>query len=210
MDYRTACRMLDISPPFDVDTLRRHYYRACRKHHPDKVVNGDIHAVQDAHAFLLASIVERHDDETDHTINLTVLEDYVRILEALRIDWVDKYIIDPLNDYINKNVITYELSPTLEQMMRKEVFYLSEHKLYVPLWHSELKYTNHNVRVILTPRLPEGIWLDEQNNVHVSRDVVQVGTLRIDKRGCVITRMGIPRIKKNIYDASDLSDVIVH
>ena len=57
-------------------------------------------------------------------------------------------------------------------MFRKDIYYLEEEKLYIPLWHQEIMF-HGKIKVVLNPILPNGIELDEDNNILVSRKYVQ-------------------------------------
>jgi hypothetical protein len=94
---------------------------------------------------------------------------------------------------------------------------LEEEKLYIPLWHEEIMF-HGKIKVVIEPELPSNVELDEFNNILIScesKDILVIGTVsflitdqeRKEKR---IIGKGIPRIQHSIYDASELSDIILH
>ena len=103
--------------------------------------------------------------------------------------------------------------------------------MFVPLWHRELEYDG--VFVDCVPTLPDNIWLDELNNIHVKcgfkvgdlwdKDVVDihvgtrvynldVGLLRLVSKQIVeIDGQGIPVPNEaDIFNVSRLSSVYAH
>ncbi len=60
------------------------------------------------------------------------------------------------------------LNPDIEDLLNQSVYKLKRgdsETLFVPLWHRELEYDG--VFVDCVPTLPDNIWLDELNNIHV-------------------------------------------
>ena len=102
--------------------------------------------------------------------------------------------------------------------MNKEVYYIKEYSIYIPLWHEEIVY--NNVYVYINPQLPDNMYIDADNNIHVFEyarfplhiDVGGVSFLIEETTEKIVEfkEQGIPIINKNIYDISVLSDVIIH
>lgn len=60
------------------------------------------------------------------------------------------------------------LNPDIDDLLNQSVYKLKRgdsETLFVPLWHRELEYDG--VFVDCVPTLPDNIWLDELNNIHV-------------------------------------------
>jgi hypothetical protein len=126
------------------------------------------------------------------------------------------------------------LNPDIDDLLNQSVYKLKRgdsETLFVPLWHRELEYDG--VFVDCVPTLPDNIWLDELNNIHVkcgfkvgdlwNKDAVdiQVGTrvynldvglLRLVSRQTVrIDGLGIPVPNEaDIFNMSRLSSVYAH
>jgi hypothetical protein len=158
-----------------------------------------------------------------YSFDETVLGNYIHTLQFSNMDMFKhplfvRYFIEPVQQHL-ASYKTYVLQPTLNQLFRKDIYYLEEEKLYIPLWHQEIVF-HGKIKVILNPILPEGIVLDEDNNILVtsciqdSQDSVVLGGISIsikdrewkEKR---LQKKGIPRIRSFIYDASELSDIIL-
>jgi len=131
------------------------------------------------------------------------------------------------------------LSPFLDDLFENNLYRLTkdDQTYLIPLWHHELVYDHGgaDLDVQCVPILPEGITLDEKNNLHVRVDfsieeiwskaehVVHLGEsgrrvvllrdqLRITKQQTVVFNgQGISRINvSSVYDVSKKSDVYIH
>ena len=126
------------------------------------------------------------------------------------------------------------LNPDIDDLLNQSVYKLKRgdsETLFVPLWHRELEYDG--VFVDCVPTLPDNIWLDELNNIHVKcgfkvgdlwdKDVVDihvgtrvynldVGLLRLVSKQIVkIDGQGIPVPNEaDIFNVSRLSSVYAH
>jgi len=173
MNLLEACKLLNIRV-FDLNekNLKHKYKKACLKHHPDK--NGDPELfIQIGEAYQFLQEIEKN-----------IMFRYIR-----------KFL---LSLYYYLNPIQYELTPNLNHLLRKEVYYLKEYDLYIPLWHREIVFKN--IVVYINPILPHNVYIDSNNNIHIygaSHSIVEKGK-------------GIPLLNKNIYDYSVLSDIIYH
>jgi hypothetical protein len=126
------------------------------------------------------------------------------------------------------------LNPNIDDLLNQSVYKLKRgdsETLFVPLWHRELEYDG--VFVDCVPTLPDNIWLDELNNIHVKcgfkvgdlwdKDVVDiqvgghtynldVGLLRlVSKQTVLVGGQGIPVPNEaDIFNVSQLSSVYAH
>ena len=126
------------------------------------------------------------------------------------------------------------LNPDIDDLLDQSVYKLKRgdsETLFVPLWHRELEYDG--VFVDCVPTLPDNIWLDELNNIHVKcgfkvgdlwdKDGVDiqlgtrvynldVGLLRLVYKQIVeIDGQGIPVPNEaDIFNVSRLSRVYAH
>jgi hypothetical protein len=129
------------------------------------------------------------------------------------------------------------LNPFIDDIFDDNVYKLKyEDETYIiPLWHGELVYDHHgsDLHVECIAALPENIWIDEHNNVHVKLEykvsellghnyiIYDIGKKKfllwmkdiklLKKQMVVYNKIGISKINtKNIYDTSKRSDIIIH
>ena len=98
------------------------------------------------------------------------------------------------------------------------MFFIPDHNIYVPLWHTEINFKN--ITININPILPDNIIIDNDNNIHIIiteyTETFILGTISFLIQDCIknmnlLKGRGIPRINmKNIYDYSELSDIILH
>jgi hypothetical protein len=173
MNLLDACKLLNIRIfELNEDTLKKKYRKACLKHHPDK--------------------------RGDPKLFIKISEAY-EYLQAIEKDTMFRYMRKLLYSFYFYFVqIHYELNPNLQHLLNKEVYYIKEHNLYIPLWHRELVFKN--IVIHINPILPENVVIDSDNNIHIYDSTQDV----------VVKGKGIPVLNKNIYDYSRLSDIIYH
>jgi len=180
------------------------------------------------------SIVDKLDKET--AINIySFLEKYKGILH------IENELIDAIkNSLIKKcgNITIYKLNPTIIDLFENNVYKLNiNNKIYhVPLWHNEMYYdtSGNQIIVICEPQIPNNIYIDEDNNIYISKNIdiselpklyknkyykfiigkkyfeIPIHELYIrDKQTYIFKNQGISIIKQDIYDIDDKSDVIV-
>ena len=186
--------------------LKQKYRKACLKYHPDKS-RGDsalFIKVKEAHDYLKNEVVEP-------------LHYYIQMLKNFNYSLVDSFIIEPIVNYLKRT--TYELNPTLMHLMNKSVYHLTEHDIYIPLWHQEICFKN--IIININPTLPDNVMIDADNNIHIiitptTPDEFILGGISFSIQHCIknmdeLKGKGIPRINiKNIYDYTIISDIILH
>ena len=146
--------------------------------------------------------------------------------------------IDYINSLINEksqetNSNTIILEPNLYDLLNDNIYihYHNDNKYYIPLWHSELVYDDFTIKCI--PNLPDHIYIDEKNNLHIHLNIkfdgllkekyisfklenktfdIHVCELRIISNQIIyLKNKGISIINNNdIYNVSKKSDIIVH
>ena len=152
--------------------------------------------------------------------------DLVREIVVKKYDNVEIYKLNPsINDLINNNL--YKLH------VNNEIF-------FVPLWHNEsyfeTKNNNSEILVICEPELENGLTIDDDNNIYIKKQinsqdlpdlllndcqiVVNIGSkeLSIPTEQLYIKKnqfykikgQGLAKVKRDIYDISERTDVIVH
>jgi hypothetical protein len=207
MNKEEACKILNISLlEINEYTLKQKYRIALLKYHPDKGGDSDTF-IKIKHAFELLKLEIKKEDPLDY---------YIQLIKNFNYTLVDTFILDPIVQYLKK--ITYELTPSLNQLLNKNVYYLSEYNIYIPLWHHEITFKN--IIININPILPENIIIDNENNIHViiTNNIThfELGGISFLIDDCIknmnlLKGRGIPKINmKNIYDYSELSDIILH
>ena len=155
MDYST----LGVSASASPADIKRAYYKLALKYHPDRNPTGaeEFRRINEAYTRLAQCPVP---DPS--------LDTYLRELFGNSI--VD-YVIHLGEDLLRK---TIHLKPTLDDLFAHNVF-LYQQEFPIPLWHHELAYESFDV--VCTPRCPEGISIDADNNVHLLLHVTPASVL---------------------------------
>jgi curved DNA-binding protein CbpA len=148
----------------------------------------------------------------------------IRLIVLYKYDNVLIYRLNPsINDLIDNNL--YKL-------------YVSNQLYLVPLWHNEIYYDGSGCEIIVIcePELPNWISIDDYNNIiiekniNINKDLLDMLNNNLDisltigsknlliplsslyfkkKQYYVIKNEGISKIKNDIYDINDKSDIIV-
>ena len=146
------------------------------------------------------------------------------------IDYINNLINEKSHEPNNSSII---LEPNLYDLLNDNIYihYHNDNKYYVPLWHSELEYDDFTIKCI--PNLPDHIYIDEKNNLHIHLNIKFDGLLKekfisfklenkifdiyvcelriISNQIIYLKNKGISVINNNdIYNVSKKSDVIVH
>ena len=160
-------------------------------------------------------------------------------------------ILDQIREIVVKkydNVQIYKLNPSIDDLLDNNVYklHINEELFLVPLWHHESYYETKKKNndeeaseliVLCEPELPDGIIIDDDNNICVDFAIslknelyqliqenesiyVTIGNKIHEiplselymKREQIyrIKNAGLSKIKKDIYDISDKADIIVH
>jgi len=73
------------------------------------------------------------------------------------------------------NVMVYKLNPTINDLLNNNIYKLNVNNeiCYVPLWISESYFdiSSYEIIVICEPELPNNIFVDEYNNIHIVREI---------------------------------------
>jgi hypothetical protein len=149
----------------------------------------------------------------------------IRNIVIQKYDNVEVYVLNPsINDLLNNNL--YKL------IVNNETF-------LVPLWHNESYFdiSGSEIIVICNPQLPNNIFIDENNNICVEKEIllseytfqefikihefihVNVGEMIVKipiaelyiKREQIykMKNIGLSKMKKDIYDVKEKNDIIV-
>jgi hypothetical protein len=227
MNVQRACVLLDLLPhEIHTPKLKQKYRKKCLLFHPDKC--GDKHRfveLKEAYDFL--GNLPKEDSFLD-AFDEKMLRQYVYTLQQTPLDFLKhplfvRYFVDPVQHHLQRYK-TYLLNPTLEQLLRKDIYYLEEEQLYIPLWHQEIVF-HGKIKVLLEPSLPKGIELDDDNNILVTYSEVDDVVLKwisiltdenqkkqihqTQGKSILLSKKGIPRIHSSIYQVQELSDLIL-
>ena len=151
--------------------------------------------------------------------------DLIREIVVKKYDNVEIYKLNPsINDLINNNL--YKL-------------HIGDELFLVPLWHNESYFetsSNSEIMVICEPELDKNITIDDDNNICIDIIInanniptliinnslipIQIGNKELSIpieylyiKKTQIYKMkgqGISKVKRNIYDVSEKTDIIVH
>jgi hypothetical protein len=144
--------------------------------------------------------------------------------------WLDDAFLQDLYSTYKKRD-TMILRPTLDVLLDKQIYLVSkkERDYYIPLWIDEIIFEEEEIdRVfVCEPVLQENMWIDEDNNIHVTmkKDCFDESCIEIylgkkrflfkkeERIGdmIVLEGQGIPRIHPDdIYDASQTGSIVLH
>jgi curved DNA-binding protein CbpA len=197
-----------------------------------KIVNDIINAGKK----ISIKIFDDLDKETSSIIytflsnNRSVLHLSQEILDIIREIVLEKY----------DNVQVYKLNPSIDDLLNNNLYklYIDNELFLVPLWHSESYFDNSGCEIIVMcePDLPKGLTIDEDNNFileividknELIENLMLDGSIKINigenefsiflsklymkrEQNYRIKNAGISKIKKDIYDVSEKSDIIVN
>jgi hypothetical protein len=150
------------------------------------------------------------------------------------LDIVREIVVKKYND-----VEVYRLNPSINDLLNNNLYklYVNNELFLVPLWHNESYFDGSGceIMVICEPELPNGIIIDDDNNICIEveislskllNDILNNNFIEIeigDKKFNIflsnlymkreqyyrIKNEGLSKIKKDIYDISEKTDIIV-
>jgi hypothetical protein len=219
MDLQKACKILNIRDMYDIKEIKKKYKIESLKCHPDRGGNSiRFILIKDAYDLLVKNSKQPKKtimDDIDEKLFRYYLY-YTKDNPIFQIPLIEKYINQPIHEHLSQYK-KYELYPKLSRLLNKEIYYMNEHDLYIPLWHSEITF-NDKINITILPILPNNVTLDDNNDILIKTDTT--GPIIIDNISFLITEeeiknkcikgRGIPRIKKNIYDITELSDIKIN
>ena len=137
------------------------------------------------------------------------------------------------------NVEIYKLNPNINDLLNNNLYklYVNNELYLVPLWHNESYFDSSGCEIIVIcdPELPEGLEIDDDNNIFITKEIygcdlinmilldesvrinigekvfeIPISKLYMKKEQYYrIKNEGLSKNKKDIYDVSDKSDIIV-
>jgi hypothetical protein len=182
--------------------------------------------------------VKLFDDlDKDSALNIyTFLSNYRSVLHLSQevMDMIRDVVVKKYD-----NVEIYKLNPSINDLVNNNVYklYVNDELFLVPLWHNESYFDSSDCEIIVIcePELPIGITIDEDNNIHIETTLMindlqdkiinngfipiyigdQTYTIPLDnlhmkrEQYYKIKKSGLSKIKKDIYDVSEKTDIIV-
>jgi curved DNA-binding protein CbpA len=173
----------------------------------------------------------------------TALNIYTFLSNNRSILHLNQEILDNIRDLVVKkydNVEVYKLNPSIIDLLNNNLYklYVNDELFLVPLWHNESYFDGSGceIMVICEPELPNGITIDDDNNICIETeisayhqlpdDIMDNGFVGIEIGGKDFTiplsnlymkreqyyrikNEGLVKIKKDIYDVSEKTDIIV-
>ena len=98
---------------------------------------------------------------------------------------IDKDMVARFREIIREKLQDDELvilNPSIDNLLNNEVYVLEhdENTYYIPLWHEEVTYETggHSLIVKCIPQLPEHVYIDENNHIHIHIKISVVRALR--------------------------------
>ena len=177
------------------------------------------------------------DLDKDVALNAFVFLSRYKSILHLSDELLEKVKLMVLNKY--DNVEIYRLNPSINDVMNNNFYklYVNEMLFLVPLWHNETYYDGSGCEIIAIcdPDLPSNMKIDDDNNLIVSIYLsafeipkmlinntplefnignenfsIPLDKLYIKKEQYhYLKGKGLVNVKKDIYDLSDKSDIIV-
>ena len=113
------------------------------------------------------------DLDKENSINIYIfLSKYKNILH------LSQDVLDEIREIVIQkydNVEIYKLNPTINDLLNNNLYklYVNNELYLVPLWYNELYFDNsgNEIIVLCEPDLPEGIKIDDDNNIYVEKTI---------------------------------------
>jgi curved DNA-binding protein CbpA len=183
--------------------------------------------------------VKLFDDlDKDTALNIyTFLSNYRSTLH------LNQDILDSIREIVVKkydNVEVYKLNPGINDLLNNNLYklYVENELFLVPLWHNESYFDGSGCEIIVIcdPELPEGVKIDDDNNICINKEIygysdllsmiylnesikVNVGENEYEipisnlymkrEQYYRIKNQGLSKNKQDIYDVSEKTDIIV-
>lgn len=221
-DIREAVKILNINDIYNIKEIKQKYKTESRKTHPDR--GGDplkFIQIKDAYDLLVKNSKKPKKNIMDD-IDVEIFRYYLFCIQDSTIfhsPLIEKYVNYPIYEHLSQYK-NYEITPTLNRIIKKEIFYMNDHDIYIPLWHHEIVFYE-KINITIIPILQSNVSIEDNNDILITGPRILIITggysLELDgisfslseeehKNKCLPSR-GMPRIKNNIYDITDISDI---
>ena len=173
----------------------------------------------------------------------TALHIYTFLSNHRTVLHLNQDILDNIREIVVKkynNVEVYKLNPTINDLLYNNLYKLYvDNVLYlVPLWHNESYFDGSGCEIIVIcePELPEGLVIDDDNNIFITKEIygynnlmnmillnesikinigekiyeIPISNLYMKREQYYkIKNEGLSKIKTDIYDVTEKSNIIV-
>jgi hypothetical protein len=173
----------------------------------------------------------------------TALHIYTFLSNHRTVLHLNQDILDNIREIVVKkynNVEVYKLNPTINDLLDNNLYKLYvDNVLYlVPLWHNESYFDGSGCEIIVIcePELPEGLVIDDDNNIFITKEIygynnlmnmillnesikinigekiyeIPISNLYMKREQYYkIKNEGLAKIKTDIYDVTEKSNIIV-
>jgi hypothetical protein len=120
------------------------------------------------------------DLDKENSINIYIfLSKYKNILH------LSQDILDEIREIVIQkydSVEIYKLNPTINDLLNNNLYklYVNNELYLVPLWYNEVYFDNsgNEIIVLCEPELPEGIKIDDDNNIYLEKTINLQGELQ--------------------------------
>jgi hypothetical protein len=198
-----------------------------------------LHIVQDIVIGCKKISLKLFDDlDKENSINVYIfLSKYKNILHLSQdtLDEIREIVIQKYD-----NVEIYKLNPNINDLLNNNVYklYVKNELYLVPLWYNEVYFdsSGNEIIVLCEPELPEGVKIDDDNNIYVEKTInlqTELSKLILDNSPITITigdnsfdilvselymkreqyykirNQGLTKSDDDIYNVSEKSDIIV-
>ena len=254
MNYSRARSILQFCyhDKIEPQILKKRYKKLALQYHPDKNKNGEeqFKELNEAYIYLLKH--ERCEATLDKQTFMDYLQyvlcidketfEYIQNMLEKTNDWLHKMdkqaFVRLLKKYLNMSKEDtrprIHMSATLEDILHHNILLLKrkERTYYIPSWHNELEF--NDFVVIIHPKLPPHMDIDDQNHLHVHLACdwnsnlllkshigatilekvfqIPVQELKIQKKQLYTFKAQGPATisSQNIFDISEHSNIIIH
>jgi len=225
-DDRETSLYFDILSNFMKTAFEGHYTDVL-----SKIVNDIINAGKKISVKLFDDL------DKDSALNIyTFLSNYRSVLHLSQevMDMIRDVVVKKYD-----NVGIYKLNPSINDLLNNNLYklYVNDELFLVPLWHNESYFDSSGCEIIVIcePELPIGITIDDDNNIRVET-ILTINEIhqKIMNNECItinigdhvynilldhlymkreqyyrIKNSGLSKVKKDIYDVSEKTDIIV-
>lgn len=233
MNFNKAIKILKIKHNFSNDELKKAYRKQSLKYHPDKNKSGNDTFIEVNEAYLYLSEYNNNNIDFTEYLRYVMDIDYDTFLTIENIIQKTYHkTIQLLSKYTYSHKII-EITPNIDNLFKNDIHIINENDIdyFIPTWHNELVFESFTVKI--KPKLSENIYIDHDNNIHVSiekhisdlldNNIIEIHigerTFEINtellyikkKQIYTLEKQGISMISENnIFETINKSDILIH
>ena len=257
--YKDAFEILEIDftstkyEDLSLEYLKKQYRKLALKNHPDKNGNTDestkkFQKINEAYHYLKKEIKHLNYDndtksEDEELFNSSLYSDILKgFMKTVFEGKYNELLTKIVNDIITAGKRTsVKLFDDLDKDTAFNILYklhVNDELYLVPLWHNESYFDGSGCEIIVIcePELPEGIQIDDDNNIFITKEIygysdllnmillnksiqitigekeyeIPISNLYMKREQYYrIKNEGLSKVNRDIYDVSEKSDIIV-